>query len=188
MSIYADGELIPTTGYTIYGNGENITKVVADGITVWEDFLSIWSGNSLATFYSPYTAPDDGISTSGNLCRYQGVAGNYYPIRYGTWRAVDTSGEFPAGSASTISNSNHTIGFRFPTSTTLQAYHYYYGTTYTPTGTCSFDAQNGWSGGPATVYWDVTDRELYYSTSSGAIRFWSTYASPTSYGAWITLI
>ncbi len=65
MAIIVNGIPIPTNGDYIIANGIKITRVVANGITVWEKNASVTPPDSAIMDYIDIQGGNEGIQTSG---------------------------------------------------------------------------------------------------------------------------
>lgn len=102
MPITFNGVTIPeNVANALSYNGVNITQVIYDGVTVWQQslFSAQWSGNSLVS--NNYA----GILASGNLCAWkEGVTGQ------GAWIAVSSSGTWSENSTNVGGNGMIIVG------------------------------------------------------------------------------
>lgn len=64
MAIIMNNATIPTNGDFIIVNGVKVTKVVANGVTVWEKTTKITPSNSSIKNYIDIQGSNDGIGTS----------------------------------------------------------------------------------------------------------------------------
>ncbi len=65
MAIVVNGTSIPANGDFIVVNGVKVTKVIANGVTVWEKITKVTPPNSSIIDYIDIQGSNDGIQTSG---------------------------------------------------------------------------------------------------------------------------
>lgn len=177
MPIVVNGTTIPENVANVLNvNGNNITSVVCNGVTVWTQslFNALWSGSSLNN--------EAGLETSGSLYRVINnyAAGTAYDVQ-GAWKNVNTSGVFSgASNADALGIDGGSLFLRAMIVTN--------GTTYGATNV-SFSLATKAFTGSSSAWRD--DGDGGYSsgltTSGGLIRYGWGIATVSFYGSYISL-
>lgn len=171
MALIINGTTIPTNvANALTYNGINITSVIYNGVTYWQQSLAVpqWSGSSTCTGYGTC-----GLNTSGNLVRPV-VNSNVY----GSWVSIDSSGIFSTTYTRAFVDNLADINFNSLNN-------------YLMKSSVSYAIGSGFSGSwLQQVYAYVNGTPQYYYnnvvTSGGLLQFKLTGAY-TSTGSWISL-
>jgi hypothetical protein len=108
MPLVVNGTTIPTNvANALMVNGVNITQVIANGVNVWTQQLSLsvgWSGSSIVIDSS--NVRHIGLQTSGFSYRVAWYADDWFDMS-GAWQSVSPAGIFSGNSTS--GNPNYVI-------------------------------------------------------------------------------
>jgi len=178
MGLVINGSAVSTVGPTptVQANGQGITRVVANGSTVWTFtvFNATWSGNWIGGDHG--TTAEFGVNISGSLYRAIIMDMNDYPdYAYGPWLSVSSTGSLGYSTSKTPTTSGGAAFELNPSYNTMSWTYYQDGTAYGSSGSISFypQGQTGFSG--SAVH--SADSSQGWFTSSGLVK---TVANGTS--------